>query len=78
MSNVHFRVLESDGLATVVEVQVDDLEGYNQDAFFVDFMESPLQFETKELAVDWMVDNLKRELIDPKLLSKKDKSHFYK
>jgi len=80
---IYYKIYKSDVLGnrlTVVCMQDFDEIDYEHDKFFKDKEGNILKFDTESEAVQWLLDNIKEELIDPEYLKEKviDDSEYYK
>jgi hypothetical protein len=82
-NEVYYKIYKSELLGnrlTVVCMQDFDEIDYNKDRFFKDKEENILKFYEESEAIQWLLDNIKKELIDSEYLQSKvlDNSDYYK
>lgn len=73
-AKVYYKIFKSPGInnkLTVVTMQWFDEHDYEQKRFFKDKKGNQLEFEKKETAIQWLLDNIKEELIDEEYLKHK-------
>jgi hypothetical protein len=70
-NRVYYKIFKSPGInnkLTIITMQWFDENQYEQKRFFKDKQGNQLEFEDKEKAVEWLLDNIKEELIDEEYL----------
>jgi hypothetical protein len=80
---VYYKIYKSEllgGRLTVICMQDFDENDYEQNRFFKDKEGNILMFHEESEAIQWLLENIKEELIDPEYLKEKglDDSEYYK